>query len=117
MEWAILQVGAWAVIDMKAFLAKSPPVYNLCAVFAASTSHVVEILLQSGFDDLEVVGSRERKKMPLLHFCIARRILNRRILQLLRRQATIRWVNFTPLQYGMSLIHSLRAVLRMCVLW
>ena len=60
----------------------------------------METILQAGFKDLEVISGRERMNMPLLHFCIARKILNRRILTLLRRQAKMRWMGYSPMQYG-----------------
>ncbi len=57
------------------------------------------MLLQSGFKNLEIVSKR-RQDMPLIHFCIARRILNRKILTLLEKQIKALWMGFSPMQYG-----------------
>ncbi len=68
--------------------------------FCSISPEAVEIWLTAGLDDLDLVN-RFHDDMPLLHFCIQRRLpLTRTILTHLKHQVTIRWKGSTPLEYG-----------------
>ena len=61
---------------------------------------MVELWLNAGFKDLEIVN-RFYDQMPLLHACIARRItLTPAILRHLTGQIDMVWRGFTALEYG-----------------
>ena len=69
-------------------------------MFCSASTKVVELFLNANFGDLELVN-RYKKEMPLLHYCVARRIrLTRNILTKLKDQVDVRWNGATPLEYG-----------------
>ena len=72
--------------------------------FAASTSVIVEMLLDAGFTDMELVSER-REGMPLLHYCVARGILTEAIARKLSAQVGQEWKGLLPIDYGTERMH------------
>ncbi len=59
----------------------------------------MHLFLDAGFDDLELI-SEGRDNMPLLHYCIARGVLDSHIYCRLEEQRNLTWQGFRPLEYG-----------------
>ncbi len=69
------------------------------SVFAASTPRIFKLLLDAGFDDMQLI-SKGRENLPLLHFCTARGVLDEHIYEKLSKQRLLTWRGYRPLEYG-----------------
>ncbi len=69
------------------------------AAFCASSSEAVEILLRAGLPEMRLTDPA-REDMPLLHFCIARGLLNDFIADNLHSQAEVKWKGLLAWEYG-----------------
>jgi hypothetical protein len=72
--------------------------YGATPLFYVRSSEALELYLEAGFDDLDMV--RKYEEMPLLYFCIGKNLANGAILSRLGSQLDLKWKGFTPIEFG-----------------